>query len=113
MNSQIQFVTNEKGEQTGVLLNIDHYYQLVSEAKTDPDILVGLSIGELKALSESKLTLTQQSRLDVLIAKQKTGSLSKREIKELDQLIIMFDQLTLLKTRAKYTLHKMSVPSSG
>jgi hypothetical protein len=81
---------------------------LVSGETTDPELLIGLSVGELEALSESNLALDQQTKLEELLAKQKVGALLEKDIQELDQLIIYFDQLTILKTRAKYTLHKMS-----
>lgn len=111
MNSQVQFVTNEQGEKTGVLLDIEMYAQLMSGKTADSEYLVGLSTGELEALSESKLALNQQARLDELLEKQKQSPLDEKEIKELDQLLVYVDQLTILKTRAQYTLRKMSVLS--
>jgi hypothetical protein len=111
MNGQIQYVTNEKGEQTGVLLDIDLYYRLVSEKPDDPKLLIGLSIDELEALAETKLSINQQSRLNELIAKQKTDGLSKEEKQEIDRLLAYIDQLTILKARAIYTLNKLSVSS--
>ena len=108
MNGHIQFVTNEKGEQTGVLLDIDHYYQLVSENPIDPKLLIGLSIDELEALAETKLAINQQSRLNELIAKQKVDGLSDEEAQEIDQLLAYIDHLTILKARAMYTLNNMS-----
>lgn len=107
MNSQVQFITNEKGERTGVLLDIEMYHQLVSGKTADSEYLIGLSTGELEALSESKLALNQQARLDELLEKQKSDILLEKEVKELDQLLIYIDQLTILKTRAQYTLRKM------
>jgi uncharacterized protein YnzC (UPF0291/DUF896 family) len=113
MNGQVQFVTNEKGEQTGVLLDIEHYYRLVSENTIDPELLVGLSIDELEALAETKLAINQQSRLNELLAKQKADGLSDEEVQEIDRLLAYVDQLTILKARAMYTLNKMSVSTSS
>ena len=107
MNGQVQFVTNEKGEQTGVLLDIDMYYELISAKTDDPEFLTGLSRNELEALAEIKLAINQQIRLDKLIEKQKEGILLKNEEEELDRLLDYIDQLTILKARAMYTLQKM------
>jgi uncharacterized protein YnzC (UPF0291/DUF896 family) len=112
MNGQIQFVTNEKGEQTGVLLDMDYYYQLVSDNLVDPKLLKGLSIDELEALAKTKLSIDEQSRLNELTAKQKVDGLSDEEEQEIDQLLDYVDQLTILKARAMYTLHKMTVSST-
>jgi hypothetical protein len=105
MNGQIQYVTNEKGEQTGVLLDIGHYYQLVSENPIDPKLLKGLSIDELEALAKTKLGIDQQSRLNELITKQKVYGLSDEEVQEIERLLAYVDQLTILKARAMYTLN--------
>lgn len=113
MNGRVQFVTNEKGEQTGVLLDIDHYYRLVSENSIDPKLLKGLSIDELEALAKTKLSIDQQSRLNELIAKQKVDDLSDEEVQEIEQLLAYVDQLTILKARAMYTLHKMPGSSTS
>ena len=108
MDNQIQFVTNEKGEKTGVLLNVEYYYQLVSYAPSNPKILPGLSIGELEALSDMKLALSHQARIDELIARQKADILTVEEVAELDQFLVYMDHLTTLKARAGYTLYNMS-----
>ncbi len=72
----------------------------------DPEILHGLSSGELEALAEGMLTSPLQARLDDLIARGKEQSLSSEEAAELDRLLARADQLTLIKTRTKYTLHQ-------
>lgn len=108
MNGQIQYVTNEKGEQTGVLLDIEMYRQLISAETADSEYLIGLSNEELKALAESKLALDQQNKLNQLLEKQKENKLVEKEVQELDQLLAFIDQLTILKTRAQYTLQKMT-----
>jgi hypothetical protein len=73
----------------------------------DPEMLVGLSEGELEALSESLLAPRAQARLDELVARNTQQRLSTAETAELEQLLERVDQLTLLKTRAKYTLHHL------
>lgn len=70
----------------------------------DPDILVGLSVGELEALSDGMLAPAAQVRLNELLARNAENPLSTAELAELDRLLEMVDQLTLLKTRARYTL---------
>jgi hypothetical protein len=71
---------------------------------TDTELLTGLSHGELEALAESMLAPTAQARLDELLAQNKDSRLSAAEEAELDRLLSRVDQLTLLKTRARYTL---------
>jgi hypothetical protein len=70
----------------------------------DPEILVGLSTGELEALSESLLAPSAPARLDELLARNAQSQLEASEVSELDRLLERVDQLTVLKTRAKYTL---------
>ena len=70
----------------------------------DPEILVGLSTGELEALSESSLAHSAQTRLDELLARNAQNQLQAAEVSELDRLLERVDQLTVLKTRARYTL---------
>jgi len=74
----------------------------------DPDVLYGLSDGELEALADGLLAPSLQLRLDELIARSKEVRLSGADEAELDSLLARVDQLTLLKTRARYTL--FSVP---
>jgi len=72
----------------------------------DPELLVGLSDGELDALAESRLAPSAQGRLDELLALNAENQLSAGEQAELDRLLDRVDQLTILKTRAKYTIHQ-------
>lgn len=72
----------------------------------DPDVLYGLSEGELEALADGLLTPSLQLRLDELIGRAKEARLSDAEEAELDSLLTRVDQLTLLKTRARYTLQR-------
>lgn len=70
----------------------------------DPDLLIGLSDGELDALSDSLLAPAAQSRLNELLVRNQDQQLTASEAAELERLLERVDQLTLLKTRAKYTL---------
>ena len=70
----------------------------------DREVLLGLSSGELEALAEGMLAPSIQARLDDLIAQSKQRRLSSEETVELDRLLARVDYLTLVKTRARYTL---------
>ena len=70
----------------------------------DPEILLGLSHGELEALAEGMLAPSIQARLDELIARSKQRQLSSEEAVEVDRLLARVDHLTLVKTRARYTM---------
>jgi hypothetical protein len=72
----------------------------------DPDALHGLSEGALEALADGLLASSLQARLDELIARSKEIPLSGAEEAELDSLLTRVDQLTLLKTRARYMLQR-------
>jgi hypothetical protein len=78
----------------------------------DSELLVGLSVEELEALADSLLAPTAQARLDDLLARQKEKSLSAAEERELDGLLQKVDQLTILKTRARYTLNRERTATS-
>ena len=71
---------------------------------TDPEMLVGLSVGELEALSDSLLAPSAQARLDDLLARNALQQLAAPEVAELDRLLERVDQLTILKIRARYTM---------
>ena len=70
----------------------------------DPEQLLGMSVEELEALADSLLAPSAQDRLDDLLARQKESVLSAVEEQELAGLLQKVDQLTILKTRARYTL---------
>jgi len=72
--------------------------------KRDVEILIGLSEEELEALADSVLAPSAQAHLDELLDRNSQGQLSPAENAELDHLLARVDQLTVLKTRAKYTL---------
>ena len=71
---------------------------------SDCELLVGLSVEESEALADSLLAPAAQARLDDLLARQKEKLLSADEKRALDGLLQKVDQLTILKTRARYTL---------
>ncbi|OCR01233.1 hypothetical protein BCD67_25550 [Oscillatoriales cyanobacterium USR001] len=106
MVRQIQYVTNERGDRVGVLLNLETYQQLVI-SRNDDKILVSLSQGELEALAEIKLGISEQTQLDELLEKNAEGLLDESEMVRLDNLIEKIDRLNMLKARARYTLHKL------
>lgn len=101
---QIQYLTNEQGQKTGVLLDVALYQRLTGQKSPDPDLLFGMSQDELTALANSQLAPITQSRLDELLTQQNEASLTNEETEELDHLLFQVDQLTILKTRARYTL---------
>lgn len=72
------------------------------------ELLVGLSPEELDALADSMLVPSAQSRLDDLLKRNAEGLLGDDEQLELDHLLARVDQLTILKTRAKYTLRQQA-----
>ncbi len=77
------------------------------------EILTGLSVDELEALADSLLAPAAQARLEELLARQKDQRLSSDEERQLDRLLQQVDQLTLLKTRARYTLHQQRLAATG
>jgi hypothetical protein len=107
MAEKLQYVVNEQGEQVGVLLDLAAYRRLTRQPASDPDLLSDLSQAELQALAESMLAPDAQTRLNDLLTRSQDNQLAKEENTELDQLLEQVDQLTILKTRAKYTLNSM------
>jgi hypothetical protein len=79
----------------------------------DLEILHGLSSGELDAIAEVMLAPSLQVRLDEYIALSKEQKLKPEEAAELDWLLARVDQLTLVKTRARYTLHRQRTGASS
>jgi hypothetical protein len=71
----------------------------------DPELLVGMSIDELEALADMLLAPAAQQQLDHLVDRQKEKKLTYAEEQQLDKLLQKLDQLTILKTRARYTLN--------
>ena len=80
---------------------------------SDVDLLTGLSLEELEALADSLLAPAAQTRLDDLLVRRRERSLSTDESNELDRLLRKTDQLTILKTRARYTLSQTKAVAAG
>jgi hypothetical protein len=109
MSERLRYVTDENGQRVAVLLDLEAYLQLTNQLSFDPERLIGLSEAELRALSESMLAPSAQTRLDELLARNAETQLPAEESAELDQLLEQVDQLTILKTRARYTLKHQNV----
>ena len=77
------------------------------------EILTELSIDELEALADSLLAPSTQARLDELLAYKREQPLTPDELAEMDRLLQQVDQLTLLKTRARYTLSQSRAEAAG
>ena len=80
---------------------------------SDSELLTSLTCEELEALADSLLAPAAQSHLDDLLARRHEGPLSPAENNELDSLLRKADQLTILKTRARYTLNQMKAEAAG
>jgi len=102
--SQVQYITDEQGGQVSVILDIKDYHNLIAKQPDDAEILTELSQSELQALADSTLAPSEQKRLDALLARNNADELNDTEASELEQLLNQIDQLTILKTRARYTL---------
>lgn len=111
MSEQVRYVTNEQGERVGVLVDLEVYNRLTNPLALDAECLTGLSPAELQALAESMLAPAAQACLDDLLARNTQTQLSVDEIAELDRLLAQVDQLTILKTRARYTLKRLEALS--
>ena len=103
----MRYITNEQGERIGVVLDLETYYGLTQAAGVDTDCLVGLNQAELQALAESMLAPAAQARLDGLLTRHAETQLGEDELAQLDCLLAQADHLTLLKTRARYTLKSL------
>ena len=74
----------------------------------DIELLTSLSDEELEALANSMLAPASQIRLDELLAKNAEGELDNDGRVELECLLARVDQLTIVKTRARYTLRQQT-----
>ena len=113
MIEHLRYVTNEQGERVGVLLDLEEYRRLTNSPTLAGELLVGLSQPELEALAESMLAPTTQSHLDQLLARNAEAQLSPEQSAELDRLLAQVDQLNILKTRARYTLHQQAATTTA
>ena len=73
---------------------------------SDSELQLGLNVKELEALADSLLTPKAQVLLDDLFGLQKGKALSVDEERALDGRLQKADQLTILKTRARYILQQ-------
>jgi hypothetical protein len=79
----------------------------------DSELLPGLGSAELEALADGMLAPAAQVRLDDLLDRKQEHPLSADETRLLDRLLEQADQLTILKTRARYTLNQMKAEAAG
>lgn len=112
MPDSVQYVTNEQGDRIGVLLDLEMYHRLTHPLTEDAEYLTGLNPAELSALADMMLAPPAQSRLDALLTRNAESALVESEIAELDQLLDQVDSLSILKTRARYTLNCLEKQSS-
>jgi len=108
VSPQIQYIVNDQGRRTAVVLKWEDYQSLQARISPDPELLVGLDESELKALAEGMLSPGHQERLDQLLQRNRESNLSKDEESELDQLLAHVDSMNVLKARALHTLQRLS-----
>ncbi len=106
MMSAPQYIINESGERTSVVLPLADYQHLLEVQQRDPDLLTSLSLSELLALVNCAVVPTAQKRLTALLEKTARATLQSDETEELDSLLEQVDQLNILKARAQYTLNQ-------
>lgn len=107
MTESVQYLTNEQGERIGVLLDMETYHKLTNQSVVDSELLTNLSLDELHALADIKLSTTTQTELDNLLARNADNQLSSDESATLNDLLTKVDQLNILKTRARYSLNHL------
>ncbi len=107
MAESVQYLTNNQKERIGVLLDLDTYHKLMNQSVVDSEILTNLSIDELQAKPDIKLSTTTQTELDDLLVRNTDNQLSKNESETLDSLLTKVDQLNILKTRVRYSLNHL------
>lgn len=74
----------------------------------DVELLTSLSDEELEALANSTLASASQVRLDELLSKNSENQLDDVGQAELECMLARVDQLTIVKTRARYTLRQQT-----
>jgi hypothetical protein len=107
MTEEMRYVTNEGGERVGVLLDLETFDRLTHVSALDAECLTDLNQSELQALAESILDPIVQARLHELLDRNTDNQLAANEQAELDRLLDQIDHLTILKTRARYTLKSL------
>lgn len=81
-------------------------------SNSNEELLTGLSIEELQILAEGIVSPQKQARLKDWLERNTTHSLTSEEAVDLDRLLAQIDQLNILKTRAKLTLHHLNQASA-
>ena len=104
---QVQYIVNDDGQRTAVVLRWEDYQSLRTRLSSDHDLLIGLSESELRALAEGMLSPSHQERLAGLLQRHREGQLSQNEESELDQLLVHVDSMNVLKARALRTLQQL------
>lgn len=105
----VEYLVQENGQPTGVVLSIEDYQMLKSILNGDPDLLVGLDVETLSAIAVGMLTVQHQQHLSELLEQNRTTGLAPKEQYELDRLLDDIDRLNLLKARATYTLKQSDI----
>lgn len=105
----VEYLVREDGERTGVVLNWKDFQRLRSHLERDPDLLVGLDMETLSAIATGMMSVPHQQRLEILLERNRSGSLALEEQSELDQLLDDIDRMNLLKARALYTLKQIGL----
>jgi hypothetical protein len=113
VSPKIQYIVDDSGQRTAVVIRWEDYQDLRARLGSDPDLLVGLSEFELRALAESMLSPGRQQRLDDLLRRNREGELTEVEQSELDHLLAGIDSMNILKARAAYTLRKSQATESS
>ena len=108
MSEYVKYITNDRGDRVGVLLDLEVYQRLANPLNLDAECLGGLNMDKLQALAQSQLATVSQTRLTELLARNAESQLSTNEVAELDYLIAQVDRLTILKTRSRYTLNRLN-----
>jgi len=113
VSPQVQYIVNDQGRRTAVVLKWEDYQSLQARISTDPELLVGLDESELRALAEGMLSPSRQERLTDLLQRNREGQLSKDEESELDQLLAHVDSMNTLQARALRTLQQLEGKADG
>ena len=53
MSEHLQYITDDRGERVGVLLDMEAYQNLANRTNLDIECLSGLSMDELQAIAQS------------------------------------------------------------
>jgi hypothetical protein len=106
VSPKIQYIVDDSGQRTAVVIQWKDYQDMQARLRSDPDLLVGLTEFELRALAESMLSPGRQNRLDDLLQRNCEENLDNAERDELDQILADIDSMNILKARAAYTLQK-------